>query len=34
VRQSVSVPEPTTIAIFALGLLGLGLASRRFKKQT
>jgi hypothetical protein len=26
-----SVPEPTTLAIFALGLMGL--ASRRFKKQ-
>jgi hypothetical protein len=31
VRESSSVPEPTTIAIFALGLLGL--ASRCFKKQ-
>ena len=27
----VSVPEPSTLAIFALGILGL--ASRRFKKQ-
>jgi len=26
-----SVPEPTTIAIFALGIMGL--ASRRMKKQ-
>lgn len=29
--QSVSVPEPSTLAIFALGIMGL--ASRRFKKQ-
>lgn len=29
--ESVSVPEPSTLAIFALGLMGL--ASRRFKKQ-
>ena len=29
-RQSVDVPEPTTLAMFALGLIGL--ASRRFKK--
>jgi hypothetical protein len=28
---SVQVPEPTTLAIFALGMIGL--ASRRFKKQ-
>jgi hypothetical protein len=27
-----SVPEPTTLAIFALGMIGL--ASRRFKKQS
>jgi hypothetical protein len=27
----ISVPEPTTLAIFALGIIGL--ASRRFKKQ-
>lgn len=34
-RKAVSydeVPEPTTLAIFALGLMGL--ASRRFKKQS
>ena len=30
--DSVGVPEPTTLAIFALGLIGL--ASRRFKKQS
>jgi hypothetical protein len=30
--SSTSVPEPTTLAIFALGLIGL--ASRRFKKQS
>ncbi len=29
--RSVSVPEPSTLAIFALGMIGL--ASRRFKKQ-
>ena len=29
--KNVSVPEPSTLAIFALGLMGL--ASRRFKKQ-
>jgi hypothetical protein len=29
--NSVAVPEPSTLAIFALGLMGL--ASRRFKKQ-
>ena len=29
-EDSVSVPEPSTIAIFALGMIGL--ASRRFKK--
>jgi len=29
--SSVAVPEPSTLAIFALGLMGL--ASRRFKKQ-
>lgn len=29
--QSVDVPEPSTLAIFALGIIGL--ASRRFKKQ-
>jgi len=31
VRVSVQVPEPSTLAIFALGIMGL--ASRRFKKQ-
>jgi len=31
VFQSTSVPEPSTLAIFALGIMGL--ASRRFKKQ-
>tara|TARA_B110000503_G_scaffold56880_1_gene91053 strand:+ start:723 stop:1196 length:474 start_codon:yes stop_codon:yes gene_type:complete len=31
IRSSTSVPEPSTLAIFALGLMGL--ASRRFKKQ-
>jgi hypothetical protein len=31
-QESVSVPEPSTLAIFALGLMGL--ASRRFKKQS
>jgi len=30
--DSVSVPEPSTLAIFALGMIGL--ASRRFKKQS
>jgi hypothetical protein len=30
--QSVSVPEPSTLAIFALGMIGL--ASRRFKKKS
>ncbi len=29
--KKVDVPEPSTLAIFALGLMGL--ASRRFKKQ-
>lgn len=29
--ESTSVPEPSTLAIFALGIMGL--ASRRFKKQ-
>ena len=29
--QGVDVPEPSTLAIFALGIMGL--ASRRFKKQ-
>jgi hypothetical protein len=31
VRTSIAVPEPSTLAIFALGIIGL--ASRRFKKQ-
>mgnify|MGYP000594871014 CR=1 FL=1 len=31
VTSSVQVPEPSTLAIFALGMIGL--ASRRFKKQ-
>jgi hypothetical protein len=31
-RLQVEVPEPSTIAIFALGIIGL--ASRRFKKQS
>jgi len=31
-RQSTSVPEPSTFAIFALGMIGL--TSRRFKKQS
>jgi hypothetical protein len=30
--RSTSVPEPSTLAIFALGIMGL--ASRRFKKQS
>ena len=30
--KSASVPEPTTLAIFALGMIGL--ASRRFKKKS
>jgi len=30
--SSVAVPEPSTLAIFALGMIGL--ASRRFKKQS
>jgi len=30
--RSVNVPEPSTLAIFALGMIGL--ASRRFKKQS
>jgi hypothetical protein len=29
--DAAEVPEPSTLAIFALGLMGL--ASRRFKKQ-
>ena len=32
VRDVADVPEPSTLAIFALGLMGL--ASRRFKKQS
>jgi|TARA_R110001599_G_C12224724_1_gene657593 hypothetical protein len=32
VGNSVDVPEPSTLAIFALGMIGL--ASRRFKKQS
>ena len=32
VFKSASVPEPSTLAIFALGIIGL--ASRRFKKQS
>jgi hypothetical protein len=32
VRQANHVPEPSTLAIFALGMIGL--ASRRFKKQS
>ncbi|MFT5297631.1 MAG: hypothetical protein ACI9YH_003667 [Colwellia sp.] len=32
VMESVQVPEPSTLAIFALGMIGL--ASRRFKKQS
>jgi hypothetical protein len=32
VRSSISVPEPSTLAIFALGMIGL--ASHRFKKQS
>jgi hypothetical protein len=31
-HRSVDVPEPSTLAIFALGMIGL--ASRRFKKQS
>jgi len=31
VRNTIQVPEPATLAIFALGIIGL--ASRRFKKQ-
>jgi hypothetical protein len=31
-RRSQDVPEPSTLAIFALGMIGL--ASRRFKKQS
>jgi hypothetical protein len=31
IAAAAAVPEPTTLAIFALGFLGL--ASRRFKKQ-
>ena len=31
-NEATSVPEPTTLAIFALGMIGL--ASRRFKKQS
>lgn len=31
-NSSTSVPEPSTLAIFALGIMGL--ASRRFKKQS
>ncbi|WP_245942505.1 PEP-CTERM sorting domain-containing protein [Candidatus Colwellia aromaticivorans] len=32
VREAQDVPEPSTLAIFALGMIGL--ASRRFKKQS
>ena len=32
VQTEVTVPEPSTLAIFALGMIGL--ASRRFKKQS
>mgnify|MGYP001602056916 CR=1 FL=1 len=32
IADSVQVPEPSTLAIFALGMIGL--ASRRFKKQS
>ncbi|MDO6447576.1 PEP-CTERM sorting domain-containing protein, partial [Colwellia sp. 1_MG-2023] len=32
VTKSTDVPEPSTLAIFALGMIGL--ASRRFKKQS
>ncbi|WP_223271738.1 PEP-CTERM sorting domain-containing protein [Colwellia hornerae] len=32
VRTAAQVPEPSTLAIFALGMIGL--ASRRFKKQS
>ncbi len=32
VMKTVTVPEPSTLAIFALGMIGL--ASRRFKKQS
>ena len=31
-NSSTEVPEPSTLAIFALGMIGL--ASRRFKKQS
>jgi len=30
--SATNVPEPSTLAIFALGMIGL--ASRRFKKQS
>jgi hypothetical protein len=30
-RQATDVPEPSTLAVFALGLMGL--ASRKFRKQ-
>ena len=32
VEKNIDVPEPSTLAIFALGMIGL--ASRRFKKQS
>ncbi len=32
IKDDVTVPEPSTLAIFALGMIGL--ASRRFKKQS
>jgi len=32
IKDDVNVPEPSTLAIFALGIIGL--ASRRFKKQS
>jgi hypothetical protein len=32
IQNSGSIPEPTTVAVFALGLLGL--TSRKFKKQS
>ena len=31
-QRQTQVPEPSTLAIFALGMIGL--ASRRFKKQS
>lgn len=33
VEDAVEVPEPSTLGLFAIGLVGLGIASRRRRKQ-